>query len=195
VREERYKHADTATYADYDRWCDDWNVCIEGSTTDTARSPAGIAWLASQTSPAAQAWTSTNAAIRVPPGLRLLNQPLTVNLSVADPNLAGARIVWEANGQEPTFGTQAYTFTPGPTNGSYWIEAEVQWPDGRRAFATNSVTVNLNAPAELSAPQHPAGGFSFQLAGVPFVAYVVEVSTDLKSWTPLVTNTLQATAC
>src|SRR5208337_4543433 len=51
---------------------------------------------------------------------------------------AGARR-WEANGQEPVFGGQTYTFCPRPQDGAYWVEAEVQWPDGRLAFATNSV--------------------------------------------------------
>ena len=37
---------DTATYPYYDRWCDDWNVSTEGSTTDSSRSFAATAWLA-----------------------------------------------------------------------------------------------------------------------------------------------------
>jgi hypothetical protein len=186
-------YADNAPYAYYDRWCDDWNVSTEGSTTDTARSLAASAWVAARTSLASQSWRSTNALINVPSGTWLLGQPLSVSLSAADPNLAAARIVWEANGQEPTFGNQNYTFIPGPTNGSYWVEAEVQWPDGRRAFATNSVNVSSTAPPELSAPQSlGGGGFTFQLAGVPFMTYVIQVSADLRTWSPLATNTLPA---
>jgi hypothetical protein len=185
-------YANTAPYAYYDRWCDDWNVSTEGSTTDTARELATIAWLAARTSLAGQPWSWTNAAINVPAGAWLPGQPVTVSLSVADPHLSTARIIWEANGQEPAFGSQVYTFTPGPTNGAYWVEAEVQWPDGRRAFATNSVSVSANAPPELSTPQFVGSGFSFQLAGVPLATYVVQVSTDLKTWSALVTNTLPA---
>jgi hypothetical protein len=54
----------------------------------------------------------------------------------------GARVVWEARDQEPAYGA-TYTFTP--TNyGSQWIEAEVQWPDGRRVFAVSDAFANNN---------------------------------------------------
>jgi len=65
---------------------------------------------------------------------------VTVALQVAEPNLDGAKIVWEAIDHEPALWRLSYTFTPG-RDGANWIEAEVQWPDGRRAFATASVTV------------------------------------------------------
>jgi hypothetical protein len=101
--------------------------------------------------------------------------------------------VWEANGQEPAFGGQNFTFTPGPQAGAYWIEAEVQWPDGRRAFATNSVTVSTNAPPQLTNPHKVAGGgFSFILAGTPLATYVIQVSTNLAVWNPIATNALPA---
>jgi hypothetical protein len=184
---------DTAPYPYYDRWCDDWNVSTEGSTTDTARSFAAAAWLATQTSLATQRWRSTNATINAPATARLPGQPLTVSLNVADPNLSTARIVWEAKGQEPSFGGLNYTFTP-TTQSIYWIEAEVQWPDGRRAFATNFVTVSTNAPPQLSNAQKIAGAaFSFTLAGTPSATYIVQVSTNLTTWAPLVTNALPTT--
>jgi hypothetical protein len=186
-------YTDTNTYAYYDRWCDDWNVSTEGSTTDTARSFASIAWLAARTSLTNQAWRSTNATISVPTSARLPGQSLTVTLNVADTNLSTARITWEALGQEPAFGNQTYTFAPGPSNGTYWIEAEVQWPDGRRAFATNSVIISTNAPPQLSSPQRlPGGGFSFTLAGTPMTPYIIQFSTNLNSWLNLMTNTLPA---
>jgi hypothetical protein len=186
-------YIDTAPYPYYDRWCDDWNVSTEGSTTDTVRSFAGLAWLAARTSLAGQPWRSTNATINVPTSARLVGQPLTVTLNVADTNLSTARIVWEASGQEPAFGGQSYTFSPGPQAGAYWVEAEVQWPDGRRAFATNSVTVSTTAPPQLTNPQRLAGGgFSFTLAGTPLATYVTQVSTNLSAWNPIATNTLPA---
>src|SRR5205807_8940945 len=91
-----YDYADTSPYAYYDRWCDDWNVSTEGSTTDTVRSFAGTAWLAARTSLAGQPWRSTNATISVPTTARVPGQPMTVTLNVADTNLSTARIVWEA---------------------------------------------------------------------------------------------------
>ena len=183
--------AQAAAYPIYDRWCDFFNVTTEASTTDTARSFVTAAWLAAQTALAGQAWRYTNATIIAPTGTRLTGQPLMVTLQVADTNLAAARIVWEAAGQEPAFGGESYTFAPGPTNGAYWIEAEVQWPDGRRAFATNSVTVSTSGRPELSNPQRAGNGnFSFVLAGTPSATCVIQVSTDLKTWAPIATNTL-----
>jgi hypothetical protein len=116
-----------------------------------------------------------------------------VTLNVADTNLSTARIIWEASGQEPAFGGQSYTFSPGPQTGAYWVEAEVQWSDGRRAFATNSVTVSTNAPPQLSNPQRVAGGgFSFVLAGAPLATYIIQGSTNLVAWKPIATNALPA---
>ena len=154
---------------------------------------ASVAWLAAQTSVASQPWRSTNATIIAPAMASLLGQPVTVTLNVADTNLNTARIMWEASGQEPAFGGQNYTFTPGPAAGSYWIEAEVQWPDGRRAFATHSITVSKSAPPALTNPQMlSVGGFSFTLAGTPLATYVIQVSSNLATWNPIGTNTLPA---
>ena len=90
-------------------------------------------------------------------------------------DMDGTRIIWEAKGQ-PTVFADTYTFTPG-SYGSQWVEVEVQWPDGRRAFATNSVTVSINAPPQLSNPQRlTGGGFSFVLAGTPLATYVIQAS-------------------
>jgi hypothetical protein len=183
--------SDTGPYAYYDRWCDDWNLSTEGSTTDTARSFACLAWLAARTSVAKQSWRSTNATIIAPTTARLLGRPVTVTLNLADTTLDATRIVWEASGQEPIFGGSTYTFTPGPQAGSYWVEAEVQWPDGRRAFATNAVIVSRDAPPELFDVQTVSGPtFSFRLAGTPLATYVVQVSTNLAAWTPIATNAL-----
>jgi hypothetical protein len=188
-----YDFSDVTICPYYDRWCDDWNVSTEGSTTDTARSLAGIAWLAARTSLASQPWRYTNASITAPTSARLTGQPLTVTLNVADTNLSAAQILWEAQNQEPAFGNQSYTFAPGPSDGIYWIEAEVQWPDGRRAFATNSVVASINAPPQLSSPQKLSGaGFSFTLAGTPQATYVIQTSTNLVTWQNLSTNTLPA---
>jgi hypothetical protein len=183
----------SAPYAPYDRWCDDWNVSTEGSTTDTARSYTTALWLAARTGLATQSWRWTNATIVPPTHLNLPGQPLTVNLQIADTNLNGTKIIWEAQGQEPAFGNQSYTFAPGTVDGSYWVEAEVAWPDGRRAFATNFVTVSTNAPPQLSSSRKIAGNaFTFLLTGAPVTTYVIQVSTNFTSWQPIATNTLPA---
>ncbi len=152
--------AQTAPYPIYDRWADFFNVTTEASTTDTSRSFAVSAWLAAQTSLATQHWRSTNAVIVAPTDAKLPGQPMTISLQVADTNLTGAKIVWEGLGQDPTFGGLSYTFTPTAQEGPAWVEAEVQWPDGRRAFATNSVIISTNAPPLLSTPNSSEAGFS-----------------------------------
>jgi hypothetical protein len=185
--------ADTAPYPYYDRWSDDWNVSTEGSTTDMTRCFGAAAWLAARTGLAGQQWRYTTAALITPPGAIQLGQPATVTLSVADTNLSAAQIVWEAQGQEPAFGGTSYTFVPGPLPTNYWVEAEVLWPDGRRAFATNSVTVSTNAAPQLSNPHTLAGGgFGFTLSGVPQARYFIQASVDLRAWSSIATNTLPA---
>ncbi len=184
-------YGDGAKYPFYDRWCDDWNVSTESSSTDMARSLAVTAWLAAQTPIANQSWIHTTANIVVPPGARLPGQSVTVELQVADSNLTGARIIWEAREQEPSFGGTSYTFMPGPNYGDYWIEAEVQWPDGRRAFASNSVFVHIEAPPVLSEPQRLSdGSFIFQIIGTRHVAYQVQASTNGVAWETIGTPVL-----
>lgn len=190
-----YPHdgSQTEPYPIYDRWSDFWNVYTEASTVNTVRSFAAAAWLAAQTLVAEQPWRSTNATIIVPTTPLILGQPITVTLQVADTNLSGARIVWEARDQEPAFGGTSYTFTPVLHDGPHWVEAEVQWPDGRRAFAVSSVTVITNTPPQLSDPRRLAGGgFSFQLGGAPLATYYIQASTNLAAWATISTNALPA---
>ena len=186
-------YIDVAPYAYYDRWCDDWNVSTEGSTTDTVRGLAGMAWLAARTALTNQAWHFTNATISGTIGPHLPGQTVAVSLQVADPNLAGARIVWEGQGQEPVFGTQNYTFTPGFAEGQYWLEAAVQWPDGRRAFATGSITVSSNGlPQLLNTRRLGGGNIAFDISGSALATYYIQASTNLVNWSTIATNTLSA---
>jgi hypothetical protein len=187
---------ESGPYPFYDRWADFWNVYTEASTVNTVRNFAVTLWLAAQTSLTNQAWRSTNAVISTSANAKPVGQPVTVMLEVADTNLSGARIVWEARDQEPAFGGLDYTFTPMLNEGAHWVEAEVQWPDGRRAFATNVVmvtasTIVTNAPALLSEPQMLEGtGFSFLLTGTANATYVIEASTNLMVWEAMATNTV-----
>jgi hypothetical protein len=183
--------AQTAPYPIYDRWSDFWNVYTEASTVNDVRCFDTAAWLAAQTTVAGQGWRWTNAIISGPAAGAFLGQPVTVTLQVAETNLTGAKIVWEAQNQEPSFGDLNYTFTPVQSGGPYWVEAEVQWPDGRRAFAVGSVMVSTDSPAQLlNAHDAPGGGFSFQLAGTAQATYVIQVSTNLSVWLPFSTNTV-----
>jgi Bacterial Ig domain len=89
-----------------------------------------------------QAWTSVDAQIVAPTNTVPVGAPLTVTLQVPGMDISGARVVWEARDQEPAYGS-TFTFAP-VNNGVQWIEAEAQWPDGRRAFAT--VNISANSP-------------------------------------------------
>src|ERR1700691_3828486 len=98
------------------------------------------ALLASLTSSETGAWPAPAPTITVPSSTVLLNAPVTLTLQVPGLDLTGARIVWEGRDQQPAFGS-TFTFTP-VNNGDQWAEAEVEWPDGRRAFAENDFQAN-----------------------------------------------------
>ncbi len=144
--------APTAPYPLYDRWGDSWNVYAEFVHLDQARSLASLAFLATLTDKKSQAWRSATATIVVPQEIEI-GKPTTVTVQ-ASVDLNGARVVWEARDQEPGFGSQ-YSITP-RSSGNYWIEAEIQWPDGRRAFASTS-TVADGATVSWVDDELPAG--------------------------------------
>ncbi len=127
----------TAPQPFYDRWGDAFNVTTEFVGVDQARSLASLAYIATLTTTSAQGWTSVNAQIVAPTNTVLVGAPLTVTLQVPGLDITGARVVWEARDQEPAYGS-TFTFAP-VNNGVQWIEAEAQWPDGRRAFATVNI--------------------------------------------------------
>ena len=127
-------------YPYYDRWSDAFNVTQEFITVNQARSFMATAFLATLTSSSAGAWTAPAATISVPSTVALMNTPLTLSVTVPGMDLAGARIVWEGRDQQPAFGS---TYTVSPVNdGDQWVEAEIEWPDGRRAFAENDFQAN-----------------------------------------------------
>jgi hypothetical protein len=75
----------------------------------------------------------------------VINTPVTASLQVPGLDLEGARILWEAKGQKPAFG-ETYTFTPSGY-GAQWVEAEAQWPDGRRVVARGTLFADNGLPA------------------------------------------------
>ena len=130
----------TNTYPSYDRWSDAYNVTQEFITVNQARSFMATALLSSLTSSSTTAWTAPSATIAVPSTVALLYAPVTLSVSVPGLDLTGARIVWEGRDQQPAFGS-TFTFTP-VNDGDQWAEAEIEWPDGRRAFAENDFQAN-----------------------------------------------------
>ena len=137
-------NATSAPHGFYDRWSDTFNVTTEFVHLDQARGLAAVAYLTSLTPAKSQAWRSAAATITGIPAASALGTPITVGLQVAGLDLDGARILWEAKGQAPAYG-ETYTFTPGGY-GSQWVEAEAQWPDGRRAVARATLFAENGLP-------------------------------------------------
>ena len=121
--------AATGAYPVYDRWSDAFNVTTEFITVNQARGFLSSIVLAAGTPAFARRWRDVPAEIVGAPGAPL-------RLEVKGMDLADARIVWEARGQEPAFG-QTFTLAAA-ANGERWVEAEAEWPDGRRAFAART---------------------------------------------------------
>ncbi len=133
-------NASTNPYPFYDRWSDAYNVTTEYVAVNQARSMLATGFLATKTASASRAWKTVPAQIALPVSVAALNTPLNLTVTVPGQDMTGARIVWEARDQEPSFGTP---FTLSPKNaGPQWVEAEIEWPDGRRAFASGTFQAN-----------------------------------------------------
>jgi hypothetical protein len=128
------------TFPYYDRWSDAYNVTTEQITVNQSRSLISVGLLASMTASSQTAWTAPTATIAVPSGTVSTNQPVTMSVTVNGQTLDNARVVWEGRDQYPAYGT-TYTVSP-VNNGAQWVECEVEWPDGRRAFAAGSYSAN-----------------------------------------------------
>jgi Glycosyl hydrolase family 9/Bacterial Ig domain/Cellulase N-terminal ig-like domain len=133
--------ATTGYYPFYDRWADTFNVSTEFVNIDQSRSLASLAFVAALTPLKSQPWTSATGQISVAPDPDAPGR-FRATMTVAGMDLNGARIVWEAQDQEPAYGLN-FAFTP-KGNGSQWVEAEAQWPDGRRVVA--ATTFNYDNP-------------------------------------------------
>lgn len=123
-------------YPIYDRWGDSFNLSTEFVAVNQARELAYLSWLMAQSSVKTQAWKSATAQIVGVSSKTSTGSKISVSLKSDSVDLKQARIVWEARGNEPAYGT-TFTFTP-TNSGPTWIEAEAQLPDGRRIFATNT---------------------------------------------------------
>ncbi len=134
-----------APYPFYDRWGDSFNLSTEFVVLDLGCSLAATAWLLAQTPLKQQAWKPVAAQIDV----RNAQAPTEAAPAPARSYTAAlkpmpgtewqhARIVWEAQGQQPAFGP-TFTFTPTNT-GPQWVEADALLPDGRRFFAATNFT-------------------------------------------------------
>jgi hypothetical protein len=130
----------TTPYPFYDRWADTWAVTTELVTVNQARSVLALSALVNKTASKSTLWTSGTARITAPTAAVPIGVATSLTVQTPGLSMANARIVWEARDQQPAFGA---TFTPTPvTSGAQWVEAEVEWPDGRRVFATGTYTAN-----------------------------------------------------
>ena len=131
-----------APYPYYDRWGDSWNVSAEMVVLNQARGLGTLAFLAAQTPLKTQSWKSVAGKIIAPAGVTPVGSPVTLTMLAPGLDLTGARVTWEARDQEPAYGP-TFAFAP-KNNGLQWVEAEAQWPDGRRVFAVTNF--NANSP-------------------------------------------------
>jgi hypothetical protein len=125
--------AEDHPYPFYDRWGDSFNVTTEFVVVNQARGLGTLAFLMAQTAVKDQRW-------RAAPPLRIEGLPVEspkgqtvrASLRATELDLGKARIVWETRGHEPVLG-ESIQFAPS-SPGEQWVEVEVYWPDGRRAF-------------------------------------------------------------
>jgi hypothetical protein len=137
--------ASVAPYPFYDRWADNVNVTTEFVVTDQARGLGTVAFLAAMTPLKTQVWSPRAGQITgVGAQLGQNTGGATAVFQAPGLDLTEARILWEAPGQEPAFGTE-YSLTGG-TDGAQWVEAEAQLPDGRRVFASTRFAVTNGLP-------------------------------------------------
>jgi hypothetical protein len=133
-------------YPFYDRWGDSFNLQTEFVVTDSARALAVGAFLMAQTPLKNLPWKPAAGRVLVSeetvPGK---GKGMTARLeSTPDLPLDQARIVWEVQGEEPSFGrTRRFS----PATGPRLIEAEAQFPDGRRLTAATNWFHGPSAPA------------------------------------------------
>lgn len=125
--------AQDSPYPFYDRWGDGFNLSQEFVIVNQARALGYLAWLMAQTPLKSQPWKPIPGRIAGVPSLPSKAAKVVASLSASGIDLSSARIVWEANDQQPVLG-QTFTLHPG-LSGLQWLEAEAQLPDGRRIFA------------------------------------------------------------
>ena len=128
-------------YPIYDRWADSFNVQTEFVVVNQARALGTAAFLMAQTPLKSQPWRACPATISLQPiASPASGHAFTATLEAPGLPLSDAQILWEAQDQDPAFGS---TFSLTPRHRAAWIEADACWPDGRRAFAATNLTANF----------------------------------------------------
>ncbi len=113
-------------YPPYDRWGDTFDVSTESTIVELSRTLANFAWWMAQSPLKSQPWKSADGKIVIDS-----KTPLPVaHLEVPGMDSREALIVWETSKQQVVMGPELPI-----SDKTEWIEAEAQWPDGRRVFA------------------------------------------------------------
>lgn len=132
-------------YPLYDVWADTFETRGEMTVPTLSRAAAVTAWLFARSSLSAEPWNSANAIITGVPAVTSVGAGVTATL-VADIDLNGARITWEASGVEPCHGGETFTFVPS-VGGDNHVAVDVLFPDGRRVSALQRFAVDANSVA------------------------------------------------
>ncbi|MEO5803089.1 MAG: glycoside hydrolase family 9 protein [Verrucomicrobiota bacterium] len=123
----------------YDRWGDTFNTSAEFVTANLARSLATSAFVMAQTPIASQKWKFSPSKIVGMSTKAGAPKTFKAEVPAGELDLNNARLVWEVRGHDPVFsdGEKPFQF-PSAHRGNYLIEAEIQFPDGRRLFAATN---------------------------------------------------------
>ena len=124
-----------ADFAFYDRaGMDAYNVRAEGVTAGLARMLAVELSLMAETAEVGRPWKPVGMTMLGVPDRLRVGEEITATLELPEGfSLDGTTVVWELAGAEPPVGA-SFHGTVGSV-GQNRLEAEVVWPDGRRAFA------------------------------------------------------------
>ena len=132
-------------YPIYDRYTDSWNTQAEAITAVQARCLAGASFLMARTPFKGQSYTPDWAHITGVPDRVTRGSKVTASLDVKGLDIDEAVVVWDVTGAGLGIGP-SHTFTA-LREGMQDVEVEAQWPDGRRAFATQRFLVD-HPPAD-----------------------------------------------
>jgi len=171
-------------------WITNDDIFVSVTFTTWGRSGSGTVVYNRSTPPAATAPTVT---ITNPPPNAVFADPANVKIWATAAVSSGTvtNVSFFANSTLlGSVQSAPFTFTAnGLTAGAYGLKAVAT--AGGLSGTSSVVNISVVAPANvsLSSPTASSGQFSFSYNATPGLRYVVERSSDLANWTPIVTNT------
>ncbi len=130
-----------ADFPFYDRAAlDAYNVRAEFVTASTAKILATYLFLMGRTAEANKKWKPVPVEIEGAPIAVKAGESFTARLKLPEGmTLDDATVIWEVPGAEPVAGPSFKGSVGG--SGAARLEAEIVWPDGRRAFAVHKMEI------------------------------------------------------